>query len=139
MGVTMTSLLNRLTALALAAWSTAFWAAPAAAVQPLQGRTIIGTAVASTDPTAVMAYDPNLNITWLRDWNKHGPFLFWNDAQSWASTLKVGSFGGWSLPAAYNLDGSPRVWATALRPCGDVAQPDQPPMGWKAVGFSARR
>lgn len=106
----MTKRSIRSTAFALTALTALLavgWTAPAAAALPLQGRTVTGVPVASTDPSAVMEYDPNLNITWLRDWNKHGPFLFWNDAQSWASTLKVGNFGGWSLPSAVNAVGSP--------------------------------
>ena len=68
------------------------------AVQPLQGRTVTGTAVASTDPLAVMEYDPNLNVTWLRDWNSAGA-MTWSAASAWAATLTVGAFGGWSLPS----------------------------------------
>jgi hypothetical protein len=52
-----------------------------------------------------MEYDPNLDITWLRDWNRNGA-TDWFTAKSWASTLTVGAFGGWSLPSALNQDGT---------------------------------
>jgi hypothetical protein len=82
-----------------AATLAALWTLPATAVvQPLQGRTITGAAVASTDPAAVMEYDPNLNITWLRDWNYAGTQMTWAGAVTWASTLTVGAFSGWALP-----------------------------------------
>jgi len=101
--------MSKLTALAVAsalvAMIAALWATPALAVQALEGRTITGAAVASTDPTAVMEYDPNLNITWLRNWNANGA-MNWNTAETWASALTVGAFSGWSLPSALNQDGS---------------------------------
>jgi hypothetical protein len=76
---------------------------------PLQGRDINGNAVGATDASAVFEYDPNLNMTWLRDWNYAATTSYanaspsgqmtWNAAKTWASTLTVGSFSGWSLPA----------------------------------------
>jgi len=76
---------------------------------PLQGRDINGNAVGATDASAVFEYDPNLNLTWLRDWNyaattKYGNAspsgeMNWNTANIWASSLTVGSFSGWSLPS----------------------------------------
>ncbi len=69
----------------------------------LAGRDINGNPVAANDVSAVMEYDPNLNITWLRDWNQNGA-MFWATAQNWASTLTVGNFGGWSLPTINAFD-----------------------------------
>jgi hypothetical protein len=81
---------------------------------PLQGRDINGNAVGATDASAVFEYDPNLNLTWLRDWNyaattsyaNASPFgqMDWNAARVWASSLTVGSFSGWSLPAITDTD-----------------------------------
>jgi hypothetical protein len=81
----------------------------AANPSPLQGRDINGNAVGATDASAVFEYDPNLNMTWLRDWNYAATTSYanaspsgqmtWNAAKTWASTLTVGSFSGWSLPA----------------------------------------
>lgn len=66
---------------------------------PLQGRDINGNAVSATDASAVFEYDPNLNITWLRDWNYAKTAMTWDAAKTWASNLTVGGFSGWSLPA----------------------------------------
>jgi len=81
---------------------------------PLQGRDINGNAVGAADASAVFEYDPNLNLTWLRDWNyaktsgypdanrpgmRPGQFKNWDAARTWASNLTVGGFSGWSLPA----------------------------------------
>jgi PEP-CTERM motif len=76
---------------------------------PLQGRDINGNAVGATDASAVFEYDPNLNLTWLRDWNYAATTSYanaslsgemnWNTARVWASSLTVGSFSGWSLPS----------------------------------------
>jgi PEP-CTERM motif len=86
---------------------------------PLQGRDINGKPVGSTDASAVFEYDPNLNLTWLRDWNyaKTSGYAMansggsgstqitidglmgWNAAITWASNLTVGGLSGWRLPA----------------------------------------
>ena len=63
----------------------------------LLGRDINGNPVAANDPSAVFEYDTDLNITWLRDWNASG-HVTWDAAMAWASTLVVGSYGGWRLP-----------------------------------------
>jgi hypothetical protein len=68
-----------------------------AAVLPLEGRDIDGNPVAANDASAVFEYDPNLDITWLRNWNLNGA-KNWNTQVAWAAGLTVGSFGGWSLP-----------------------------------------
>ena len=68
-----------------------------ATVLPLEGRTITGAPVAANAASAVFEYDPNLDITWLRDWNVNGA-KNWNTQVAWAAGLTVGSFGGWSLP-----------------------------------------
>lgn len=88
-----------LAAAALAA--TAF--AVQASVLPLEGRDINGNPTATPgDPSAVFEYDPNLNITWLRDWNASPPGApgaeTWDNKNDWANTLTVGSFSGWMLP-----------------------------------------
>ena len=90
----------------------------AANPSPLQGRDINGNAVGATDPSAVFEYDPNLNMTWLRDWNyaatsgyattnaggsgatqiNSSGTMGWDAAKTWASNLTVGSFSGWNLP-----------------------------------------
>jgi hypothetical protein len=102
-------------------------AATAAPVSALQGRDINGNAtLTNTDPNAFFEYDPNLNVTWLRDWNypetsSYGTFtckpaspsdpqgiigcprgvLGWSSAMNWANTLSVGGFTGWALPITY--------------------------------------
>lgn len=70
---------------------------PAAVPLPLQERTITGASVASDDPSAVFEFDPNLNITWLREWNTNGP-ISRDAAHAWAAGLTVGNFSGWQLP-----------------------------------------
>lgn len=117
----MTHDFRRPIAMALAALGSVLWVAPATAIQPLQGRTITGAAVASTDPTAVMEYDPNLDITWLRDWNMNGS-MDWNAANRWVAQLTVGTFADWSLPTALNQDGS--------GPCGPGYNCDSSQMGY---------
>jgi len=71
---------------------------------PLEGRTITGARVDAYDPSAVMEYDPNLNLTWLRDWNMNGKQYWWTQ-MAWVQTLHVGAFTNWSLPTALNQDG----------------------------------
>jgi hypothetical protein len=76
---------------------------------PLQGRDINGKPVGATDASAVFEYDPNLNLTWLRDWNYAATSSYanalpsgemdWNAARIWASSLTVGGFSGWTLPS----------------------------------------
>lgn len=63
----------------------------------LEGRTITGAPVAATDPAAVFEYDPNLNITWLRNWNVNSAQT-WTTQVAWAAGLTVGTFTGWRLP-----------------------------------------
>jgi hypothetical protein len=77
--------------------------ASAQGVVPLQGRDINGYPVDAYSPNAVMEYDPNLNITWLRDWRASQP-MDWNTARTWASTLRVGAFGDWVLPTMNTSD-----------------------------------
>jgi len=64
---------------------------------PLQGRTLNGAAVAANDPSAAFEYDPNLNITWLRDWNS-APQMNFETARAFAASLTIGGMGGWRLP-----------------------------------------
>ena len=77
----------------------------ALAVAPLEGRTITGAHVDAYDTNAVMIYDPNADLTWLRDWNVNGNKP-WVDQLVWASNLQMGTFANWSLPTARNQDGS---------------------------------
>ena len=67
------------------------------AVAALELRDLAGnpTAVAAD---AEFAYDTVLDATWYLTANNTG--LNWEDARSWASGLTVGTFSGWSLPAA---------------------------------------
>jgi len=75
----------------------------------LEGRDINGNAVAPDDASAVFEFDPNLNITWLRDWsywrtdNSIDP-LTWSGAQQYANNLLVGQFGGWTIPSTSTPD-----------------------------------
>jgi hypothetical protein len=100
--------MNLLMALRLVMVSSLTAVGLAHAAQPLQGRDINGNAVDASAASAVFEYDPNLNITWLRDWdmahkdmsaNNSGSVYLWSDVIAWVSTLTVGAFGGWSLPA----------------------------------------
>jgi len=93
---------------------------------PLQGRDINGNAVGATDAAAVFEYDPNLNMTWLRDWNyaKTSGYattnaggtgenaiyssgrMGWNAAKTWVNNLTVGGFSGWRLPEVTDTYGA---------------------------------
>jgi hypothetical protein len=64
----------------------------------LLGRDITGKAVDGSSASAVFLYDTDLNITWLRDTGRT-PYISWEAAMTWASTLTVGGYGGWRLPA----------------------------------------
>jgi hypothetical protein len=83
-----------------------------ASVAALQGRDIHGNPVAANDPSAVFEYDPNLNITWLRDWSyratqaQGSTHMTWSEAQTWVTSLTVGSFSGWTLPTTAIGDAS---------------------------------
>lgn len=88
-------------AVALLAVSVAVNAGP----MPLQGRNLYGQPVASNSPDAVFEYDPNSDVTWLRDWNyaltsgyDSDGRMNWHQASTWAAGLKVGDFEGWRLP-----------------------------------------
>jgi hypothetical protein len=81
------------------------WALPALAVATLEGRTITGDRVDAYDANAVMIYDPNADLTWLRDWNVNDDQA-WVDQLIWVSNLQVGNFANWSLPTSRNQDGS---------------------------------
>jgi hypothetical protein len=72
---------------------------PLAIASPLalEGRDINGYRVSATSSSAVFEYDPNLNITWLRNWNVNDA-QNWSTQVAWAAGLTVGTFGGWSLP-----------------------------------------
>jgi len=92
----------------VAAWLPLLFATACCTAQealPLQGRDIDGNAVDASSSNAVFEYDINLNVTWALRANTFGP-MTWNQAMTWASTLKVGAFEGWSLPSALNQDGS---------------------------------
>src|SRR5262245_45564363 len=74
------------------------------AALPLQGRDINGNPIAANDPSAVFEYDPNLNLTWLRDWNANGAHPL-GDQLAWAASLTYFG-GGWRLPSQAGLDGT---------------------------------
>jgi hypothetical protein len=85
---------------------------------PLEGRDINGNSVGANDSSAVFEYDPNLKITWLRDWNyawtsgyaqinqggagatqvNPNGRMGWIAAQTWASSLSFLGHTGWRLP-----------------------------------------
>jgi hypothetical protein len=71
----------------------------------LQGRDINGNSVAGNDAGAVFEYDSALNITWLRDANSNG-VMTWAQANTWATTLTVGSYSGWRLPTVSPVAGT---------------------------------
>ena len=63
----------------------------------LELRDINGNATAIA-ADAQFAYDTVLDATWYLTVNNTG--LNWDNAKSWAAGLTVGTFSGWSLPAA---------------------------------------
>ena len=67
------------------------------ALAALELRDITGHATA-VEADAQFAYDTLLNTTWYLLANNTG--LNWDNAKSWAAGLTVGTFSGWSLPAA---------------------------------------
>ena len=67
------------------------------ALAALELRDITGHATV-VEADAQFAYDTVLDATWYLTANNTG--LNWNDAKSWAAGLTVGTFSGWSLPAA---------------------------------------
>jgi hypothetical protein len=70
------------------------------AIAPLQGRDINGRPVDASSVSAVMEFDPNLGLTWLRDWNVAFP-ADWTTSNYWAQALlTVGPFTGWRLPTS---------------------------------------
>ena len=90
------------------------------ALAALELRDINGNATAIT-ADAEFAYDTVLDATWYLTANNTG--LNWDNAKSWAAGLTVGTFSGWSLPAAdpgcginYNCTGSQmgELYYTAL-------------------------
>ena len=87
---------------------------------------------------AEFAYDTVLDATWYLTANDIR--FQWDDAKSWAAGLTVGTFSGWSLPAAdpscgnpygspYNCTGSQmgELWYTALGNTGGVAMSNTGP------------
>lgn len=96
---------KKIVATCAVAITLAAWAIPGLAVAPLEGRTINGERVDAYDSSAVMIYDPNADLTWLRNWNVNGT-KSWLDQLIWVSNLQVGRFANWSLPTARNQDGS---------------------------------
>ena len=67
------------------------------ALAALELRDINGNATAIT-ADAEFAYDTVLDATWYLTANN--TLLNWYNAKSWAAGLTVGTFSGWSLPAA---------------------------------------
>lgn len=68
-----------------------------AALSALELRDINGNAT-TIAADAEFAYDTVLDATWYLTANNTG--LIWRDARNWAAGLTVGTFSGWSLPAA---------------------------------------
>ena len=67
------------------------------ALAALQLRDITGHATA-VEADAQFAYDTVLDATWYLTANNTG--VIWDNAKSWAEGLTLGTFIGWSLPAA---------------------------------------
>ncbi len=67
------------------------------ALAALELRDITGKSTL-VEADAQFAYDTVLDATWYLTSNNTG--LSWDDAKSWAAGLTVGTFSGWSLPAA---------------------------------------
>jgi len=90
----------------------------AAQADALQGRDINGNAVLGSDISAVFLYDPDLNITWLKDANAGAGSVYddgssptdgrmaWQRAKGWADALVVGIFDDWRLPTTLQPDAS---------------------------------
>jgi len=88
-----------------------------AVVLPLEGRNRYGNPVNAYDATAVFEYDPNLNITWLRDWNVNGA-KSWDDQMTWAAGLNIYGVTGWRLPITPQWDSSCSFWPAPQGPAG---------------------
>ena len=111
------------------------------ALAALELRDINGNATAIT-ADAEFAYDTVLDATWYLTANNTG--LNWNDAKSWAAGLTVGTFSGWSLPAAdgtctgYNCTASQmgELYYTALgNPAGGPLSNTGPFKNLQSISF----
>lgn len=91
----------------------------ATAQAALVGRDINGNEVIARNgsgvlnSSAVFLYDDVLNVTWLRDANyartsgyDNDGAMTWAQANSWATTLTVGSYAGWRLPTVSPVSGA---------------------------------
>jgi hypothetical protein len=73
--------------------------------------------VANVDPSARFLYDTVLDVTWLRDDDLAGGQT-WNDANSFAANLTVGSYGDWRLPTISNgINELEELWYGELGNC----------------------
>ncbi len=86
---------------------------------------MFGLPVAANSANAVFEYDPNLDITWLRDWNVLegqgvglGGRVPWSYASDWAASLTFSYIGGdWRLPKLLPPKGV--TWCFGVNYCTD--------------------
>lgn len=88
-----------------------------AVVLPVEGRNRYGIPVDAYDASAVFEYDPNLDITWLRDWNVNG-LQSWDTQMAWAAGLNIYGVTGWRLPRTLQGDISCNFWPTSQAVAG---------------------
>lgn len=84
--------------LAAAIGAFAVCTAPVHAATPLEGRTVTGAKVDAYDPSAVMIYDPDQDLTWVRDWNLNDGAREWDYHYQFLAQLEIGEFSGWRFP-----------------------------------------
>lgn len=81
--------------------------AAVAQVNPISGQGTWETTLQARDldgdGTTDAFYDTSLNITWLATADVMGS-MNWNQANSWAEDLTVGSFSNWRLPSTLDPD-----------------------------------
>lgn len=87
----------------------------------LVGRDINGNAVVGSDASSVFLYDTVLNVTWLRDANRNGA-MTWDQANTWATNLTVGSYAGWRLPTMVDTGAPGCNYAYSGTDCGYNSQ-----------------
>ena len=93
----------------------------------LLGRDINGESVPASSANAVFLYDTSLNITWLRNGNMNGP-MDWAAANGWASSLVVGTYGGWKLPTLGPVNGVAFQYSWSNNGTTDIGYPSA--NGW---------
>ncbi|MED5618522.1 hypothetical protein [Ideonella sp. BN130291] len=92
---------------------------PAVASVPGQG-----TWVTSLQPRSLNGdgridayYDPELNVTWLRDVGGNG-LQFWADANAWVRTLSAGGYSDWRLPKVVDVNSDGCNFGYSNTDCG---------------------